>query len=159
MDWFLAIFGGLLMVVGLIGAVVPVLPGPPISYVGLLLLHFTKWADFSSNFLIVMAVVAVVVTAIDYFVPMWGTKKFGGSKAGVRGSTIGLIIGVFFFPPFGIIIGPFLGALIAELMLNSDDFNKALRSGLGSLVGFLMGTGLKLGASLLMTVYFVRALW
>jgi len=159
MDWFLAILGGLLMVVGLIGAVVPVLPGPPISYVGLLLLHFTKWADFSSNFLIVMAVVAVVVTAIDYFVPMWGTKKFGGSKAGVRGSTIGLIIGVFFFPPFGIIIGPFLGALIAELMLNSDDFNKALRSGLGSLVGFLMGTGLKLGASLLMTVYFVRALW
>jgi len=159
MDWFLVILGGLLMVVGLIGAVVPVLPGPPISYVGLLLLHFTKWADFSSNFLIVMAVVAVVVTAIDYFVPMWGTKKFGGSKAGVRGSTIGLIIGVFFFPPFGIIIGPFLGALIAELMLNSDDFNKALRSGLGSLVGFLMGTGLKLGASLLMTVYFVRALW
>lgn len=159
MDWFLAILGGLLMVVGLIGAVVPVLPGPPISYVGLLLLHFTKWADFSSNFLIVMAVVAVVVTAIDYFVPMWGTKKFGGSKAGVRGSTIGLMIGVFFFPPFGIIIGPFLGALIAELMLNSDDFNKALRSGLGSLVGFLMGTGLKLGASLLMTVYFVRALW
>ncbi len=159
MDWFLAILGGLLMVVGLIGAVVPVLPGPPISYVGLLLLHFTKWADFSSNFLIVMAVVAVVVTAIDYFVPMWGTKKFGGSKAGVRGSTIGLIIGVFFFPPFGIIIGPFLGALIAELILNSDDFNKALRSGLGSLVGFLMGTGLKLGASLLMTVYFVRALW
>ena len=159
MDWFLAILGGLLMVVGLIGAVVPILPGPPISYIGLLLLHFTKWADFSSNFLIIMAVVAAVVTAIDYFVPIWGTKKFGGSKAGVRGSTIGLIIGVFLFPPFGIIIGPFLGALIAELMLNSDDFNKALRSGIGSLVGFLMGTGLKLGASLLMTVYFVRALW
>ena len=159
MDWFLAILGGLLMVVGLIGAVVPILPGPPISYIGLLLLHFTKWADFSSNFLIIMALVAAVVTAIDYFVPIWGTKKFGGSKAGVRGSTIGLIIGVFLFPPFGIIIGPFLGALIAELMLNSDDFNKALRSGIGSLVGFLMGTGLKLGASLLMTVYFVRALW
>ncbi len=159
MDWFLAIFGGLLMVVGLIGAVVPILPGPPISYIGLLLLHFTKWADFSSNFLIIMALVAAVVTAIDYFVPIWGTKKFGGSKAGVRGSTIGLIIGVFLFPPFGIIIGPFLGALIAELMLNSDDFNKALRSGIGSLVGFLMGTGLKLGASLLMSVYFVRALW
>ena len=159
MDWFLAILGGLLMVVGLIGAVVPILPGPPISYIGLLLLHFTKWADFSSNFLIIMALVAGVVTAIDYFVPIWGTKKFGGSKAGVRGSTIGLIIGVFLFPPFGIIIGPFLGALIAELMLNSDDFNKALRSGIGSLVGFLMGTGLKLGASLLMTVYFVRALW
>lgn len=158
MDWFLAILGGILMVVGIIGAIVPVLPGPPISYLGLLLLHWTGWAEFSTQFLVIMAAVAAAVTAVDYVVPVWGTKKFGGSKAGVRGSTIGLIIGVFFFPPIGIIVGPFLGAVIAELMVNADDFNKALRSGLGSLVGFLMGTGLKLSASLLMTVYFVRAL-
>lgn len=158
MDWFLAILGGILMVVGIIGAIVPVLPGPPISYLGLLLLHWTGWAEFSTQFLVIMAAVAASVTAVDYVVPVWGTKKFGGSKAGVRGSTIGLIIGVFFFPPIGIIVGPFLGAVIAELMVNADDFNKALRSGLGSLVGFLMGTGLKLSASLLMTVYFVRAL-
>ena len=158
MDWILAILGGILMVVGIIGAIVPVLPGPPISYLGLLLLHWTGWAEFSTQFLVIMAAVAAAVTAVDYVVPVWGTKKFGGSKAGVRGSTIGLIIGVFFFPPIGIIVGPFLGAVIAELMVNADDFNKALRSGLGSLVGFLMGTGLKLSASLLMTVYFVRAL-
>ncbi len=158
MDWFLAILGGILMVVGIVGAIVPVLPGPPISYLGLLLLHWTGWAEFSTQFLVIMAAVAAAVTAVDYVVPVWGTKKFGGSKAGVRGSTIGLIIGVFFFPPIGIIVGPFIGAVIAELMVNADDFNKALRSGFGSLVGFLMGIGLKLGASLLMTVYFVRAL-
>jgi len=157
MDWFLAILGGLLILIGLLGALLPVLPGPPLSFIGLLLLHFTRWADFSTQFLVIMGVLATLVTAVDYVVPMWGTKKFGGSKAGVRGSTIGLVIGVFFFPPIGIIIGPFLGALIAELMINSDDFNKALKSGIGSLVGFLMGTGLKLGASLLMAVYFVRA--
>ena len=157
MDWFLAILGGLLILIGLLGALLPVLPGPPLSFIGLLLLHFTRWADFSTQFLVIMGVLATLVTAVDYIVPMWGTKKFGGSKAGVRGSTIGLVIGVFFFPPIGIIIGPFLGALIAELMINSDDFNKALKSGIGSLVGFLMGTGLKLGASLLMAVYFVRA--
>lgn len=157
MDWFLAILGGLLIIVGLLGALLPVLPGPPLSFIGLLLLHFTRWADFSTQFLVIMGLLAVLVTAVDYVVPMWGTKKFGGSKAGIRGSTIGLVIGVFFFPPIGIIVGPFLGALIAELMINSDDFNKALKSGIGSLVGFLMGTGLKLGASLLMAVYFVRA--
>ena len=157
MDWFLAILGGLLILIGLLGALLPVLPGPPLSFIGLLLLHFTRWADFSTQFLVIMGVLATLVTAVDYIVPMWGTKKFGGSKAGVRGSTSGLVIGVFFFPPIGIIIGPFLGALIAELMINSDDFNKALKSGIGSLVGFLMGTGLKLGASLLMAVYFVRA--
>lgn len=157
MDWFLAILGGLLIIVGLLGALLPILPGPPLSFIGLLLLHFTRWADFSTQFLVIMGLLALLVTAVDYVVPMWGTKKFGGSKAGIRGSTIGLVIGVFFFPPIGIIVGPFLGALIAELMINSDDFNKALKSGIGSLVGFLMGTGLKLGASLLMAVYFVRA--
>ena len=88
MDWFLAILGGILMVVGIIGAIVPVLPGPPISYLGLLLLHWTGWAEFSTQFLVIMAAVAAAVTAVDYVVPVWGTKKFGGSKAGVRGSTI-----------------------------------------------------------------------
>lgn len=158
MDWFLATLGGVFMVVGILGAVLPVLPGPPISFVGLLLLQWTSWVEFSTNFLILMGAIAAIVTALDYFVPVWGTKKFGGSKSGQRGSMIGLIVGVFFFPPIGIIVGPFLGAVIAELMINADDFNKALRSGFGSLVGFLLGTGLKLGACLLMTVYFVRAL-
>lgn len=158
MDWVLAILGGVLMLIGIIGAIVPVLPGPPISYIGLLLLHWTSWAQFSTSFLILMGAIAAIVTALDYFVPVWGTKKFGGSKAGQRGSMIGLLLGVFFFPPIGIIIGPFLGAVIAELMINADDFNKALKSGFGSLMGFLLGTGLKLGASLLMAVYFAMEL-
>lgn len=158
MDWFLAILGGIFMLVGILGAVLPVLPGPPISFIGLLLLQWTSWADFSTTFLILMGAIAAIVTALDYVVPVWGTKKYGGSKAGQRGSMVGLVLGVFFFPPIGIIVGPFLGAVIAELMINADDFNKALRSGFGSLMGFLLGTGLKLGASLLMTVYFVREL-
>jgi uncharacterized protein YqgC (DUF456 family) len=109
MDWFLVILGGLLMVVGLIGAVVPVLPGPPISYVGLLLLHFTKWADFSSNFLIVMAVVAVVVTAIDYFVPMWGTKNSEEVKPEFEAPPSDSSLGCSFFLHLGSSLGLFSG--------------------------------------------------
>ncbi len=157
MDWFLAILGGLFMLAGILGAVLPVLPGPPISFVGLLFLEWTSWVDFPMRFLIMMGLVAAAVTVLDYIVPIWGTRKFGGSKAGVRGSTVGLIIGVF-FSPVGIIVGPFLGAVVAELMVNAGNFNKAFRSGLGSLAGFLLGTGLKLGASLLMAFYFIRAL-
>jgi uncharacterized protein YqgC (DUF456 family) len=89
-------------------------------------------------------------------VPVWGTKKFGGSKYGTRGAAIGIIVGIF-LGPVGIIIGPLLGAFVGEMIFR-DDFNYALKAGFGSLIGFLAGVGLKLAASLIMTFYFVRAL-
>ncbi|PLX23786.1 MAG: DUF456 domain-containing protein, partial [Salinivirgaceae bacterium] len=147
-----------LLLIGLIGCILPIIPGPPISFVGLLVLEATETVDFSGEFLILMFVLAAAVTALDFIIPIWGTKKFGGTKAGVIGSTIGLIAGLIFFPPLGIIIGPFAGAVIGE-MINNDDFNKALKSGLGSFIGFLLGTGLKLIVSSVMVFYYFKAIF
>jgi uncharacterized protein YqgC (DUF456 family) len=156
MDYFLLALAIVLMIVGIAGCLLPVLPGPPLSYLGLVVLHFTRFADISKNLFIILAIVAIVVTVIDYVVPIWGTRRFGGSKYGMRGATVGLIIGLF-LGPFGIIIGPFIGAVVGELIFR-DDIKYALKAGFGSLLGFLTGVGLKLAASLLITFYFVKAL-
>lgn len=146
----------MLMILGIAGCLLPILPGPPLAYLGLVALHFTRFADISRNMFIILGVIAVVVTVIDYVVPIWGTRQFGGSKYGMRGATVGLIIGLFLGPP-GIIIGPFIGAFVGELIFK-DDIRYALKAGFGSLLGFLTGVGLKLAAALLMTFYFVKAL-
>ena len=156
MDWVLLTIGGFLIIAGLIGAFLPVIPGPPLSYGGLILLNSTDWSDFSTMFMVLLGLLTVVVTLIDYYVPVWGTRKLGGSRAGVRGSMIGLLVGIFLFPPFGMIIGPLIGGVIAELVVNHHDLSLALRTGLGSLAGFMLGTGLKLATSLIMAFYFVE---
>ena len=115
MDILLIILGAICLLLGLIGCVAPVIPGVPLSYVGLLLLHFTDRVQFSWQFLTVWAVIVIVIQVLDYFIPAWGTKKFGGSKYGVWGSTIGLLLG-FFMGPWGIIVGPFVGAVVGELI-------------------------------------------
>jgi uncharacterized protein len=155
MDYLLLSLGIILMILGLAGSILPVLPGPPLSYVGLLMLHFTQRYQFSSRFLILWLVVTVVVYLLDYIVPAWGAKKFGGSKRGVWGSVIGLVLGLLFFPPLGIIVGPFVGAVLGELTAGKDS-TSALKSGFGSFVGFLTGTILKLIVSGMMTWYFFR---
>jgi uncharacterized protein len=143
-----------LILLGIIGCLVPVLPGPPLSYAGLLMLHFSKFAEFPQGLLITLAIVALAVTILDYIVPIWGTRKFGGSKYGVRGATVGLVIGLF-LGPAGIIFGPFAGAFVGELIFK-DDVKYALKAGIGSLLGFLMGVGFKLAASFVITFYFIR---
>lgn len=153
-DYIFLILGIFLMILGLIGCLVPVLPGPPFSFLGLISLQVTRFGDFSKATLITLAAIAVVVTILDYVVPIWGTKKFGGSKYGIRGATVGLIIGIF-LGPIGIILGPLIGAFVGE-MIFKDDISYAIKAGFGSLIGFLTGIGLKLAASLIMTFYFVR---
>lgn len=153
-DYIFLILGIFLMIFGLIGCLVPVLPGPPLSFLGLISLQVTRFGDFSKATLITLAAIAVVVTILDYVVPIWGTKKFGGSKYGIRGATVGLIIGIF-LGPIGIILGPLIGAFVGE-MIFKDDISYAIKAGFGSLIGFLTGIGLKLAASLIMTFYFVR---
>ena len=157
MDYLLIGLGIIFIISGILGCVLPVIPGPPLSYVGLLLLPFTERYQFSTKFLIIWAIITVLVYALDYVIPAWGTKKFGGSKRGVWGSIIGLIVGLFFFPPLGIIIGPFAGAVIGELSLGKDS-GAALKSGFGSFLGFLTGTLLKLITSGMMTWYFGKEL-
>jgi hypothetical protein len=153
-DYILLILANILIILGIIGCMAPVLPGPPLSYLGLVVLHITKFADFSNTLLITLAAIVVVVSILDYIVPVWGTKKFGGSKYGTRGATVGLIIGLF-LGPVGIIIGPFIGAVVGELIFK-DDMKYALRAGFGSLLGFLTGIGLKLATSFVITFYFVK---
>ena len=144
------------MVIGIIGCLVPVLPGPPLSFLGLILLHLTRFGQFSTSTLIILGSIAVLVTVLDYIVPIWGTRKFGGSKYGTKGATVGLIIG-FFLCPLGIILGPLIGAFVGE-MIFKDDLNYAFKAGFGSLLGFLTSIGLKLAASFVMTFYFVKEL-
>lgn len=156
MDIFLAILSGILIGVGVVGSVLPVLPGPPIAWVGLLVLYFTKYADFSVSFMVITAAIMIVVTALDFLIPAWGTKKFGGSKAGVTGSAVGLVVGLF-FGPLGIVLGPFAGAFLGEIIANGTEFKLALKSATGSFIGFLLSTGLKLIYGGMCAFYFFKA--
>jgi uncharacterized protein len=158
MDTFLIVLAVILLITGIAGCILPFVPGPPLAYISLLLLQFTSKKPFTEEFLIIWGLATLAVVLADYYIPIWGTKKFGGTKAGVWGATIGLVIGMFFFPPIGIIVGPFLGAFVGELINNSQDSNKAFRSALGSFIGFIAGTVMKLGVSFVMCFYFIRAI-
>lgn len=140
-DIILIILGILCLLVGLAGCILPALPGPPLSYAALLLLHFTDKVQFSTTQLVVWLIVVVLIQVLDYFVPMLGSKYTGGTRWGTRGCMAGTLVGLFFMP-WGIILGPFLGAFIGELLGGSDK-KLALKSGIGSLIGFLLGTVLK----------------
>lgn len=160
MDIIWIIIGIVLILVGIIGAIIPGIPGPIVSFAALLLMQLKDEAPYGEGFMLVMGLIAVGVTVLDYVVPIWGTKKFGGTKKGVWGSTIGLIIGIFFLSlgPFGIVgilLGPFLGAYIGESMGGSDS-RLAMRSAIGSFVGFLAGTMMKLVYSIVAVVYFFK---
>ena len=156
MDIFLIILGAICLLVGILGCVLPVLPGVPLAYCGLLLLHATDKVQFSWQFLVIWAVVTIVVQVLDSVVPIWGTKRFGGSKMGVWGSTLGLLVGLF-FGPWGIVLGPFLGAVAIEL-IDGKNTRLALKAGWGSFVGLMTGTILKLICCGLMTYYFIAEL-
>lgn len=167
MDIALIIVGAILIIAGIVGCIFPVIPGPPLSFVGLLLLHFTTNVDITTFTLILAGVLATVSTILDYIVPVWGTKKAGGSKWGTRGSGLGLIVGLF-FSPIGIFVGPFIGALLGELIyhytrkdnFDSDGkkFNKSFKAALGSFMGLMFGIVLKLAVSCFIAFVFVKEL-
>lgn len=158
--YVLIIAAVLLSMVGLVGAFVPGLAGPPFSFLGLLMLSFVKGIDYSPWFLVVMGLIGAIIFALDYLVPIWGTKTLGGTKAGVRGSTIGLILGlivtiVFPIGFIAVLLGPFIGAYIGEKNAGTDD-RLAWRSALGSFLGFLAGTFMKTVYALVCIVYIVK---
>ena len=141
MDILIMVLAIILMVGGIAGCVLPILPGAPLAYAGLLLLHFTGLAHFSTAQLIVWLIVVVVLQVVDYITPLMGSKYSGGTSFGNRGCVAGTLLGLFFMP-WGIILGPFLGAVAGEMMGGSD-FPHAVRAGIGTLIGFLLGTLLK----------------
>lgn len=157
MEWLdiLILCGGsILILVGIIGCFLPVLPGPPLSYLALLLIQIHDPAPFSIDFMLLWLVITIIVTLLDYIIPMFGAKKLGGSTYGIVGSGIGLLLGLVIFPPFGIILGPPLGAWIGE-MIKGKTGSEAVKAALGSFLGFVAGTFIKLISSLFMTYYFV----
>ena len=167
MDYFLLVIAIFILLLGILGCLVPVLPGPPLSFVAVLIIHFTRFADFSGRALIFMGMLALVVQLLDYIVPVWGTKRFGGSKYGTWGSIIGLVAGIIVLPALGIVLGPFgligilggpfVGALIGEWIAGKDN-HSAMRAAFGSFIGFLAGTFMKLVSSILISFYFIREL-
>lgn len=162
MNVVLIVVSILLVLVGLVGSIVPGIAGPPFSFLGLLVLSFVEGIAYSTTFLVVMGLIAAVVFALDYVVPVWGTKKLGGTKAGVRGSTIGLVLGLIVTVVFpigfiAVLVGPFIGAYIGEKQAGSND-GQALKAAFGSFVGFLVGTGLKVIFACVCIFYVVRDL-
>ena len=155
MDVFLLVLGVILMLVGLAGCILPFLPGPPLCYLALLIQQLQSTPPYSTDFLLTWAGITLVITGLDYVIPIYGTKRFGGTKYGMWGCVIGLIGGLW-LGPLGLIIGPFVGALIGELIGNAKS-EHAIRAALGSFVGFLLGTLLKLVACFVMGWYFTDA--
>ena len=147
-----------LLAAGILGSVIPVLPGPPLSFIGLLLLRWSGFGQISFAFILVWAGITAAVTIMDYFLPSLLTKQFGGSRAASIGSFLGLLAGIIFFPPFGMIAGSFLGAYAGELINNRANGAKAFKVALGAFFAFIVGAGAKLIASSLMLVYAVKAL-
>ncbi|MGY0391598.1 DUF456 domain-containing protein [Bizionia sp. KMM 8389] len=160
MDIILVIIGFLFMLIGLAGSFLPILPGPPLSWIGLFLLYLTDAIPNNWYILGITLVIALVVFALDYIIPAMGTKRFGGSKKGVIGTTIGLLVSLIFpvFGPLGIIIWPFIGAFVGE-MINKADSKVAVRAAFGSFLGFLTGTLMKFIVTIVYLGFFIVTLW
>lgn len=159
MDLFLVFLSLLLILLGIIGSFIPVLPGPPVSWLGLLMLHFTKAVPMDYTFLGITLFVAILIFILDYIIPSIGTKRFGGSRAGAIGTMIGLFVGLLAPIPFGILIGPFVGALIGELVFNQSNSKTAFKAALGSFLGFIASTFMKFIVTVIFFFLFVYKLF
>ncbi|MDH6305952.1 uncharacterized protein YqgC (DUF456 family) [Parabacteroides sp. PF5-5] len=143
MDILLIILGIICLLVGIAGSILPGLAGPPFSYLGLWLIHWTKYAEFSTSFLVWTGVIMAIISVADYLLPPIITKSTGGSKYATTGSIIGMIAGIF-FTPIGMLTGMLLGAFLGELFFAKQGPGNALKVALGAFGGFILGTGIKL---------------
>ncbi len=153
MDIALIIAGSICVITGVIGCIIPVLPGPIMCYAGLLLLQLTSGHPFTLSLLVIYAVLTALAALLDYIIPIYGTKKLEGSKYGIWGSAVGLLLGIMFFFPLGILLGPIAGAFAGEL-LSGRSAGRAIKSAFGSFLGFLASTVIRLVLSLAMAYHF-----
>lgn len=155
MDIILIIIGLSFCIIGIVGSILPILPGPPFSWLGLLLLELTKAIPNNYWFLGVTFIIAIGMFLLDYMMPSISTKKFGGSKAGAIGAVLGLIIGLLSPIPFGFLTGPFAGAFIGEFVFNKTKGAQALKAAFGSFLGFIASTFMKLLVSCIFLGFFI----
>ena len=158
MDILLLSIGAILMVVGILGSFLPVLPGVPVSWLGLLLIFLTPSVPMDYWFLGITFFVAVLIYGLNWIIPAMGTKRFGGSRSGMIGATIGLVVCLIAPIPFGVIIGPFIGAFIGEI-INKSDRRSALKAAFGSFIGFLASSFMEFIVAFGFLILFVWKVW
>ncbi|MFO7865754.1 MAG: DUF456 domain-containing protein [Candidatus Aminicenantes bacterium] len=157
--WVLIVIGFILILVGLIGSVAPALAGPPFSFAALILLSIAKgWEPFSAEFLIIMGILTASALALDYILPAAGARRFGASKYGFWGAAIGMLAGIIYAPPLGMIIGAFLGAVAGE-MIKLNEARRALRAGWGVFIGFMLATLYKIVLAGVMAFYYIKGVF
>lgn len=155
MSILLISLGFVCCIVGFIGSILPALPGLPVSWLGLLLLYLAPDVDMSTRLLWITLGITILIFILDYVIPVLGTKKFGGSRYGMYGAGIGLVVGIIVPVPLGFIIGAFLGAYLGEILFSRQDSNKALRAAWGSFIGFLASTFVEAVAALSFFILFI----
>ena len=155
MDTFLSIIALLCGIIGVIGSVLPILPGVALSYIGLVCAYFTSASTITTPMLWVWGIVTVAVCVMDYILPAYFSKMFGASKAGMTGATLGVFAGIF-LGPIGIVFGPFAGAVLGEMLNQNRTLGEAIKVGFGSFLSFLVGTGIKLIVATIVTYYIAR---
>ncbi|MEC7879870.1 MAG: DUF456 domain-containing protein [Bacteroidota bacterium] len=158
MDIILFIFGLILCLIGITGSFVPMIPGPFVSWLAILILNLTDAVEFNLNFVLITLSVAVAIGLIDYLIPIIGVKKLGGSKSGQVGTFIRLVLAIIIIGPFGILVGPFIGAIIGE-MANNKSFSESLKPAFGSLVGIVAGTIIKFCLTFSYLYFYVYIFW
>ncbi|WP_310559443.1 DUF456 domain-containing protein [Flavobacterium sp.] len=159
MDALILTIGFAFIIIGIFGSFMPVLPGPSLSWFGLVLLYFTNAVPANYWILGISLLITIIVSVLDYVIPAQGTKKFGGSSYGIWGTNIGLIVGICAPIPFGFIIGPFVGAFIGELVYDYKDHDRAFKAAAGSFLGFLAGSFMKFVICMIYLGLFVWIVW
>ena len=158
MDLLLIIISAVLIILGIIGSFMPILPGPLTSWFGLFILNLISSVEIDSALLIITFIIAITIFILDSLIPIYGSKYFGATKYGIIGASIGLVIGIIIPIPFGILIGPILGALIGELLFNND-LRKSIKSSIGVLIGFVASSFIKFVTSIVYLMIYIIQLW
>lgn len=158
MDLLLIIISTVLIILGIIGSFMPILPGPLTSWLGLFILNLISSVEIDNTLLIITFIIATTIFILDSLIPIYGSKYFGATKYGIIGASIGLVIGIIAPIPFGILIGPILGALIGELLFNND-LKKSIKSSIGVLIGFVASSFIKFVTSIVYLIIYIVQLW
>ncbi|MAV00256.1 MAG: hypothetical protein CMC37_01550 [Flavobacteriaceae bacterium] len=158
MDLFLIIISSLLIILGMAGSFMPIIPGPLTSWFGLFIFNLIPTAEIESTILVITFIIAIIIFILDNLIPIYGSKYFGATKYGIIGASTGLVVGILSPIPFGILIGPILGALIGELIFNND-LKKSIKSSIGVLIGFLASSLIKFVTCIAYLMIYLIQFW